>query len=119
MSVKVPPPGAGPAVQETLMRAKAICSSRVDSLQPMVVDGWLARAAASRPEHIALDTPAGTRSYARPHAAAPPGGGCSYARLHAAARSGACELAAGGAGPGARVAIALPSGLHFAQALHA
>jgi O-succinylbenzoic acid--CoA ligase len=70
----------------------------------MVVDGWLARAAASRPEHIALDTPAGS---------------WSYARLHAAARSGACELAAGGAGPGARVAIALPSGLHFAQALHA
>jgi O-succinylbenzoic acid--CoA ligase len=70
----------------------------------MVVDGWLARAAASRPEHIALDTPAGS---------------WSYARLHAAARSGACELAAGGAGPGARVAIALPSGLAFAQALHA
>ncbi|MHB8242090.1 MAG: AMP-binding protein [Solirubrobacteraceae bacterium] len=70
----------------------------------MVVDGWLARAAASRPEHTALDTPVGS---------------WSYARLYAAARSGAASLLARGAAPGTRVALALPSGLDFAQALHA
>ncbi len=70
----------------------------------MVVDGWLARAAAARPEHTALQTPAGS---------------WSYAQLHAAALTGAAQLAALGAVPGARVAIALPSGLAFAQALHA
>lgn len=70
----------------------------------MVVEGWLARAAVSRPEHIALDTPAGS---------------WSYARLHAAARAGAAQLAGRGVGPGARVAIALPSGIEFAHALHA
>jgi len=70
----------------------------------MVVEGWLARAAAARPEHTALQTPLGSSS---------------YAQLHAAACSGAGELAARGAGPGARVAIALPAGLAFAQALHA
>ncbi|HSZ70548.1 MAG TPA: AMP-binding protein [Solirubrobacteraceae bacterium] len=70
----------------------------------MEVDAWLARAAAARPEHTALRTPAGE---------------CSYAQLHAAARAGAAELAARGAGPGARVAIALPAGLELAQALHA
>ncbi len=70
----------------------------------MEVEAWLARAAASRPRHTALRTPAGE---------------CSYAQLHAAARAGAAELAARGAGPGERVAIALPAGLEFAQALHA
>ncbi|HEV7162241.1 MAG TPA: AMP-binding protein [Solirubrobacteraceae bacterium] len=69
----------------------------------MFVDGWLARAAALRPEHPALQTPTGS---------------WSYARLHAVARSGAGELENRGAGRGARVAIALPSGLGFAQALH-
>jgi o-succinylbenzoate---CoA ligase len=70
----------------------------------MKVDAWLARAAASMPQRIALETPAGD---------------WSYARLHAAARFGASELTARGAGPGDRVAIALPAGLAFAQALHA
>jgi len=70
----------------------------------MVVEGWLARAAAARPERTALHTP---------------GGSCSYAQLHAAARLGAAELSARGAGQGSRVAIALPAGLGFAQTLHA
>ncbi len=70
----------------------------------MEVEGWLSRAAAERPEHTALRTPAGD---------------WSYARLHAAARSGAGELAARGAVRGSHVAIALPGGLAFAQALHA
>lgn len=70
----------------------------------MEVEAWLPRAAAARPERAALRTP---------------GGDWSYARLHAAAHAGAHELAARGAGPGGRVAIALPAGLEFAQALHA
>jgi O-succinylbenzoic acid--CoA ligase len=70
----------------------------------MVVEGWLARAAVTRPERTALQTPLGS---------------WSYTQLHAAARFGAGQLAARGAGPGARVAIALPAGLAFAQALHA
>jgi o-succinylbenzoate---CoA ligase len=70
----------------------------------MEVEAWLARAAAARPGHTALQTPHGD---------------WSYAQLHAAARAGAAQLAACGAGPGARVAIALPAGLAFAQALHA
>ncbi len=70
----------------------------------MVVDGWLARAASQRPDGIALQTPQDS---------------CTYAQLHAAARTGAGELAARGAGPGSRVAIALPAGLDFARALHA
>jgi o-succinylbenzoate---CoA ligase len=70
----------------------------------MVLDAWLARAAAMRPEHTALRTLRGD---------------WSYTRLYAAARFAADELAARGAGPGARVAIALPAGEAFAQALHA
>jgi O-succinylbenzoic acid--CoA ligase len=70
----------------------------------MVVEGWLARAAAMGPDRIALETPRGS---------------WSYAQLQAAARRGAIELAARGAGSGQRVAIALPPGLAFAQALHA
>ena len=70
----------------------------------MQVEAWLARAAAARPEQTALQTPRGD---------------WSYARLHDAARFAAGELAARGAAPGARVAIALPAGLDFAQALHA
>ena len=70
----------------------------------MVVEGWLARAAAARPERAALETPAGT---------------WSYGELLAAARCAADELARRGARPGQRVAIALPPGLAFAQALHA
>src|SRR5580700_9981957 len=70
----------------------------------MLVDSWLARAAAQRPQHPALQTPAED---------------WSYAQLYAAARFAAGELAARGAAPGDRVAIALPAGLAFAQALHA
>jgi O-succinylbenzoic acid--CoA ligase len=70
----------------------------------MEVEAWLARATAARPRHTALQTPLGA---------------WSYTRLYAAARSGAAELAARGAAPGERVAIALPAGLAFAQALHA
>jgi O-succinylbenzoic acid--CoA ligase len=70
----------------------------------MVVEGWLARAAAARPERVALETP---------------GRSCSYAELLELASAGAGELAERGAAPGMRVAIELPPGLAFAQALHA
>jgi O-succinylbenzoic acid--CoA ligase len=70
----------------------------------MVVEGWLARAAAIRPGQLAVDTPAGS---------------WSYEELLRHARAGTRELAARGAAPGERVAIALPAGLDFAQALHA
>jgi O-succinylbenzoic acid--CoA ligase len=70
----------------------------------MVVEGWLERAAAIAPARTAIETPRGSRS---------------YAELLAEARAGADDLAARGARAGARVAIALPPGLHFAQALHA
>ena len=70
----------------------------------MVVEGWLARAAMVRGDHTALDAPDGS---------------CNYAQLYAAARLGADELIAAGVRPGARVAIALPGGLAFAQVLHA
>jgi O-succinylbenzoic acid--CoA ligase len=70
----------------------------------MEVEAWLPRAAAGRPDAAAVQTPRGD---------------WSYAQLLAAARFGAGELAARGAGPGSRVAIALPAGLGFAQALHA
>jgi len=70
----------------------------------MLVEGWLTRAASLRPEVTALHTPEGS---------------WSYAQLDAAARFAAGELAARGAQRGARVAIALPAGRDFAQALHA
>jgi O-succinylbenzoic acid--CoA ligase len=70
----------------------------------MVVEAWLQRAAASAPQTTALQTPAGS---------------CSYAELFARAQAGAAALAARGARPGERVAIALPAGLDFAYALHA
>jgi len=68
------------------------------------VEAWLARAASARPEHTAVRT----------HQEE-----WSYDRLYAGARFAAAELASAGAGRGARVAIALPAGLQFAQALHA
>jgi O-succinylbenzoic acid--CoA ligase len=70
----------------------------------MVVEGWLARAAAARPQSTALQTPETS---------------WSYVRLHAAARFAAAELAGRGVGPGSRVAIVLTPGLDFAQTLHA
>jgi o-succinylbenzoate---CoA ligase len=74
------------------------------SLWAMIVEGWLPRAAATRPGGVALQTPHGE---------------LSYAELLARASAGAAELMALGAGPGQRVAIALAPGLDFAQALHA
>jgi o-succinylbenzoate---CoA ligase len=70
----------------------------------MVVEAWLARAAAARPQLVALDTPDGR---------------CSYAELLARAEVGRGVLHAAGVGAGQRVAIALPAGLDFAYALHA
>ena len=70
----------------------------------MDVEGWLARAAATRPNVTAIETPSGS---------------WSYEQLRHAARFAAGELSARGATRGARVAIALPAGLDFAQALHA
>ncbi len=69
----------------------------------MLVEGWLARAAASRPAVVALETPEGS---------------VTCAQLYAAAADGARELAERGARPGERIAIALPPGLAFAHALH-
>src|SRR5436190_8640059 len=70
----------------------------------MLVEGWLARAAAARPAHTALLAHDGA---------------CSYGELLEAASAGAWELHTRGARRGARVAIALPGGVGFAQALHA
>ncbi|HEY2141648.1 MAG TPA: AMP-binding protein [Solirubrobacteraceae bacterium] len=70
----------------------------------MVVEAWLARAAAVRPKHIALDAPEGS---------------CTYAELFMAASIAESDLAHRGVGKGDRVAIALPAGLDFAHALHA
>jgi O-succinylbenzoic acid--CoA ligase len=70
----------------------------------MHVESWLARAAASRPLGIAIETP--TASHA-------------YPELLRAAELGAGVLAARGVQRGQRVAIALPPGLDFAVALHA
>jgi O-succinylbenzoic acid--CoA ligase len=74
------------------------------SLWAMIVEGWLPRAAATRPGEVALQAPDGA---------------VSYTELLAYASAGAAELAARGAGPEQRVAIALAPGLAFAQALHA
>jgi o-succinylbenzoate---CoA ligase len=73
----------------------------------MVVEGWLGRAARTHPGASAIEGPDGASS------------SCSYAELHAAARRGARSLSARGVGRGDRVAIALPPGLQFAEALHA
>jgi o-succinylbenzoate---CoA ligase len=70
----------------------------------MLVEAWLARAAAARPDHVAVRTPSAS---------------CTYRELHDAARAGSAALRERGARPGERVAIALPPGLEFARALHA
>jgi len=69
----------------------------------MVIEGWLDRAASRAPERIALETPAVS---------------WTYAELAGLARLGAQQLAERGAGPGERVAIALPPGADFVVALH-
>jgi O-succinylbenzoic acid--CoA ligase len=70
----------------------------------MLTGAWLERAAALAPGRTAIETPAGSDT---------------YAELLDAARAGAAHLRALGAGPGARVAIALAPGIDFARALHA
>jgi O-succinylbenzoic acid--CoA ligase len=70
----------------------------------MEIDGWLDGACARAPGRTAIETPAGS---------------WTYAELALYAHAGAGELAGAGVGPGAHVAIALPAGLAFAQALHA
>jgi o-succinylbenzoate---CoA ligase len=70
----------------------------------MVVEGWLERAVATHPARTAIETPQGSRS---------------YTELLADARAHAACLSRRGVGAGDRVAIALPPGLPFAQALHA
>src|SRR5450755_2934045 len=69
---------------------KANCSYQQASLWAMIVEGWLPRAAATRPDGVALQTPHGT---------------LSYSELFAAASAAADELVALGALPGQRVAI--------------
>lgn len=70
----------------------------------MIVEAWLSRAALSSPGAIALECD---------------GERLSYAALDAAAHQGAAQLAARGVSRGDAVAIALPPGIAFAQALHA
>lgn len=70
----------------------------------MLVESWLHRAARIRPGWTALAGPDGHRT---------------YAQLHAAALGGARGLREQGVIPGDRVAIALPPGIAFAEALHA
>jgi O-succinylbenzoic acid--CoA ligase len=67
------------------------------------VPAWLPRAAGAAPERTALDVPEGALTYAD-----------LLARTDTAAR----RLAALGAGPGDRVALALPPGRAFAEVLH-
>jgi o-succinylbenzoate---CoA ligase len=66
----------------------------------MRVDAWLPRAARAHPARPALND-------------------LTYRELDAAADRAARVLAARGAGPGCRVALALPAGAAFAVALHA
>jgi o-succinylbenzoate---CoA ligase len=73
----------------------------------MVVEGWLHRAARTRPESTAIEGPDGASS------------SCTYAELHHAARRGAGALSSRGVGRGDRVAIALAPGPAFAEAFHA
>jgi o-succinylbenzoate---CoA ligase len=70
----------------------------------METGAWLERAASRAPGRTAVETPAAS---------------WTYEQLLDAARAAAARLREQGAGPGAPVAIALPPGLAFAQALHA
>jgi O-succinylbenzoic acid--CoA ligase len=69
----------------------------------VTIDPWLERAASLRPDRVALEAP---------------GARLSYAALLERARAVAAALAAAGVGRGDRVAIALPPGIPFAEALH-
>jgi O-succinylbenzoic acid--CoA ligase len=68
------------------------------------VEAWLPRAAALRPHATAVESAQGN---------------ATFSELFAGADAGASELAAHGVGRHDMVAIALPSGLQFAYALHA
>ncbi len=70
----------------------------------MLVDAWLPRAAAATPERVAVQTPTGS---------------WTYGELLEAARDGSARLAQRGVRAGDAVAISLPAGLGFVQALHA
>jgi O-succinylbenzoic acid--CoA ligase len=67
------------------------------------VESWLARAARTRPDAVALETAEGRQS---------------YAQLDAAATRAARHLGALGVRPGDRVALALPARAPFVEALH-
>jgi o-succinylbenzoate---CoA ligase len=69
----------------------------------MLVESWLHRAARARPDHVALRAD---------------NGALTYAALDAAATLAAQRLSALGAGPGERVAIALPARRAFVETLH-
>lgn len=69
----------------------------------MLVEPWLSRAARLRPGLAAVLAPEGA---------------LTYAQMDAAAGDAARRLAARGARPGERVALALPAGLPFVVALH-
>ncbi len=69
----------------------------------MIVESWLARAAANAPQTLAVQD--GER-------------GCTYAQLHAQALWGAATLAQRGVRPTDSVAVALGPGVAFAVALH-
>jgi O-succinylbenzoic acid--CoA ligase len=69
----------------------------------VLVESWLQRAARTRPRAVALQSG---------------GAACSYAELDAAATGAARRLGALGARRGERVALALPAGAPFAEALH-
>jgi O-succinylbenzoic acid--CoA ligase len=69
----------------------------------VLVESWLARAARAHPQAIALESAAGS---------------LSYAELDGAATRAARRLGALGVRPGDRVALALPAGAPFAEALH-
>ena len=70
----------------------------------MEVEAWLSRAARTAPGREAVVTPSGS---------------CTYAQLFERAQAGAAELSEQGVAAGERVAIALPPGQAFAEALHA
>jgi O-succinylbenzoic acid--CoA ligase len=70
----------------------------------MTAEPWLARAAARRPDRVAIETPDAR---------------LTYAELVTRARAAAVELAGRGVRPGDRVALLLPAGVDFAVALHA
>jgi O-succinylbenzoic acid--CoA ligase len=70
----------------------------------MEVEAWLPRAARTAPGRAAVVTPSGS---------------CTYAQLFERAQAGAAELSEQGVAAGERVAIALPPGQAFAEALHA